>query len=245
VRYKRVLVKLSGQAVAGAQSAGFSAAALDHLAREVLAARDLGVQVGIVVGGGNVFRGRSADDWGIDRVEADNIGMLGTVINAILLRGRLTALSEYDIRVMTAFEISSIAEPFIRLRAAHHLDKGKIVIMAGGIGQPFVTTDYPSVQRAAELNAEAILVAKHGVDGVFDADPNVATGARRFRRISYDEVLRRGLRVMDQAAFILARDEKLPLHVFDIDATGTIAALCRGEDHGTLIAANVETAYAD
>ncbi|MBM7787392.1 UMP kinase [Tenggerimyces flavus] len=244
-RYKRVLIKLSGQAVAGAQSSGFSAAALDHLAREVLAARELGVEVGIVIGGGNVFRGRSADDWGIDRVEADNIGMLGTVINAILLRGRLTALSEYDIRVMTAFPITSIAEPFIRLRATHHLEKGKIVILAGGIGQPFVTTDYPSVQRAAEIDAEAILVAKHGADGVFDSDPNVNPDARRFRTISYDEVLSRGLRVMDQAAFILARDEKLPLHVFDIDATGTIAALCNGEEHGTLIAANVETVYAD
>jgi uridylate kinase len=243
-RYRRVLIKLSGQAVAGSRQSGFSAEALDHLAREVLQARDIGVQVGIVVGGGNVFRGSSSGDWGIDRVEADNIGMLGTVINAILLRGRLTALSEYDIRVMTAFPITSIAEPFIRLRATNHLAKGKIVIIAGGIGQPFVTTDYPSVQRAAELGADAILVAKHGADGVFDGDPNVDAAARRFRTIPYDEVLARGLRVMDQAAFILARDQKLPLHVFDIDRTGVIAGICRGEQHGTYIAADVETEYA-
>ncbi|MEQ7009696.1 UMP kinase [Actinopolymorpha sp. B17G11] len=242
-RYQRVLIKLSGQAVAGPHQSGFDAGALDHLAREVLQARDIGIQVGIVVGGGNVFRGSSAEEWGIDRVEADNIGMLATVINAILLRGKLTALGEHDIRVMTAIPISSVAEPFIRLRAMSHLDKGKIVIIAGGIGQPFVTTDYPAVQRAAEIGAEAILVAKHGADGVFDSDPAGNPSARRYRSITYDDVLRQGLRVMDQAAFILARDQKLPLHVFDIDRTGVMAGICRGEAHGTHIASDVSTSW--
>ncbi len=243
-RYQRILIKLSGQAVAGGEGTGFSTDALDHLAGEVLQARDLGTEVAIVVGGGNVFRGSSADAWGIDRVEADSIGMLGTVINAILLRGKLTALSDHDIRVMTAIPISSVAEPYIRLRAMHHLAKGKIVIVACGIGQPFVTTDYPAVQRAAEIDADAILVAKNGADGVYDSDPNTHPEARRYRSISYDDVLRQGLRVMDQAAFILARDQKLPLHVFDIDRTGIMAGICRGEEHGTFIGGEVTTEWA-
>jgi uridylate kinase len=243
-RYRRVLIKLSGQAVAGPHQSGFSATALDQLAREVLRARDLGTQVAIVIGGGNVFRGRSADEWGIDRVEADSIGMLGTVINAILLRGKLTALSDHDIRVMTAIPINAVAEPYIRLRAISHLDKGKIVIVACGIGQPYLTTDYPAVQRAAEVNADAILVAKHGADGVYESDPNSTPAARRFRTITYAEVLRLGLTVMDQAAFILARDQKVPMHVFDIDSTGVMAGICQGEDHGTYIAEGVDTQWA-
>jgi uridylate kinase len=243
-RYRRVLIKLSGQAVAGPHKSGFSAGALDQLAREVLRARDLGTQVAIVIGGGNVFRGRSADEWGIDRVEADSIGMLGTVINAILLRGKLTALSDYDIRVMTAIPINAVAEPYIRLRAVSHLDKGKIVIVACGIGQPYLTTDYPAVQRAAEINADAILVAKHGADGVYEGDPNTTPTARRFRTITYAEVLRLGLTVMDQAAFILARDQKVPMHVFDIDSTGVMAGICQGEVHGTYIAEGVDTQWA-
>ncbi|MET9019555.1 UMP kinase [Actinopolymorpha sp. NPDC004070] len=243
-RYGRILIKLSGQAVAGAQNSGFSADALDHLAREVLRARDLGLQVAIVVGGGNVFRGSSADEWGIDRVEADSIGMLSTLINAILLRGKISALSDHDVRVMTAIPINSVAEPYIRLRALNHLSKGKIVVLACGIGQPYVTTDYPSVQRAAEIDADAILVAKHGADGVYESDPNVDKDARRYRSISYDRVLAQGLRVMDQAAFILARDQKLPLHVFDIDRAGVMAGICQGEEHGTYIAGDVPTEWA-
>lgn len=243
-RYQRILIKLSGQAVAGARQSGFSAGALDHLAREVLRARDLGTQVAIVIGGGNVFRGRSAQEWGIDRVEADSIGMLGTVINAILLRGRLTALSNYDTRVMTAIPITSVAEPYIRLRAISHLDKGKIVIFGCGIGQPFLTTDYPAAQRAAEINADTILVAKHGTDGIYDRDPNAYPQARRYRSISYDEALRQGLQVMDQAALILARDHKLPLHVFDIDRSGLAAGICRGEEHGTILAPGIQTEWA-
>lgn len=243
-RYQRILIKLSGRAVAGVHQSGFSADALDHLAREVLRAHDLGTEIGIVIGGGNVFRGSSAGEWGIDRVEADNIGMLGTVINGILLRGKLTALSDCDIRLMTAIPISSIAEPYIRLRAMSHLANGKIVIVACGIGQPFLTTDYPAVQRAAEINADAILVAKHGTDGVYDGDPNVDPASRRYRTVTYDHVLGQGLSVMDQAAFILARDQKLPLHVFDIDRSGLMAGICRGEEHGTYISGDVPVEWA-
>ncbi|MFC7639778.1 uridine monophosphate kinase [Streptosporangium lutulentum] len=160
-----------------------------HLATEVIEVRKLGVEIAIVVGGGNVFRGSRSDAWGIDRVEADNIGMMATVINSLLLRGKLNAMGERDVRVMTAIPIDRVAEPFIRLRAVHHLEKGAMLILACGIGQPFLTTDYPSVQRALELGADGLLVAKHGVDGVYDSDPCVDPGARRFERLTYDEVL--------------------------------------------------------
>ncbi|GAA0956461.1 UMP kinase [Kribbella koreensis] len=233
--YRRLVIKLSGQAIAGSAEFGFNSDSLTHLAREVIAVHETGVQVAVVVGGGNVFRGNRAEDWGIDRVEADNIGMLGTVINAVLLRGRLSALGAKNVRLMTAIPINNLAEPYIRLRALRHLEKGGIVLLACGNGQPFHTTDYPSVQRAIELSADALLVAKNGTDGVYDADPNQVATARRFDRLSYQEVIDKGLGVMDQSAFILARDHALPLHVFDIDHDGAAAAISSGAHIGTLI----------
>lgn len=235
-KYKRLVVKLSGQAIAGGDGFGFDSDSLAHLAREVLSLRSLGLQIAVVVGGGNVFRGNRADDWGIDRVEADNIGMLGTVINGVLLRGKLAAMGSDDVRLMTAFPIPNLAEPYIRLRAQHHLDKGSIIILACGNGQPFTTTDYPSVQRAIELDADAVLVAKNGVDGVYDSDPNKNPSATKFSNLTYEEVIGRGLAVMDQSAFILARDHSVPLHVFDIDATGSMRQIALGEHIGTKIA---------
>jgi uridylate kinase len=233
--FERLVLKLSGAAIAGEAEFGFSSERLTHLATEVLAAQATGVQVAVVVGGGNVFRGNRAEDWGIDRVEADNIGMLGTVINAVLLRGRIAALGDVDVRLMTAIPIDNLAEPYIRLRAIRHLEKGAIVLLGCGNGQPFTTTDYPAVQRSVELGADALLVAKNGADGIYDADPNKVPGARRFDRLTYQEVIDRELRVMDQSAFILARDHRLPLHVFDIDAPGAATAICRGEPVGTLV----------
>ena len=149
-RYRRVVLKLSGEALAGAAGSGVDPASLAHVAREVLSVHELGVQIAVVVGGGNYFRGRMAEGWGISRAEADNIGMLGTVMNALMLRGVLTASGASDVRVMTAIPMESVAEPFIRLRAIRHLDRGLIVMLAGGIGQPYVTTDYPAVQRALQ-----------------------------------------------------------------------------------------------
>ncbi len=179
-RYRRVVVKLSGEALAGAAGWGVDPASLAHVATEVLSVVDLGVQVAVVVGGGNYFRGRMSEGWGISRAEADNIGMLGTVMNALMLRGALTARTAADVRVMTAMPIHSVAEPFIRLRAARHLEDGRIAVLAGGIGQPYVTTDYPAVQRALELDADALLVAKRGVDGVYDTDPRDNPDAVRY-----------------------------------------------------------------
>jgi uridylate kinase len=237
-RYRRVVVKLSGEALAGAAGTGADPASLARVADEVLSVHNLGVQVAVVVGGGNYFRGRMADGWGISRAEADNIGMLGTVMNALMLRGALTARTDADVRVMTAVPIHSVAEPFIRLRAVHHLERGFIVVLAGGIGQPYVTTDYPAVQRALELDADALLVAKHGVDGVYDSDPKHNPNADKFTTLTYEEALAADIRVMDTSAFVLANEQSLTMHVFDVAAYGAMRAICEGDDGiGTKITA--------
>jgi uridylate kinase len=240
-RYGRVLVKLSGGALSGQAEFGFERAAVDLLADELISLTRLGVQVAVMVGGGNIFRGRLADQWGIERAEADNIGMMATVVNSLILRGALTARGAVEVRVMTAIPMQAIAEPYVRLRAIHHLEKGYAVIFAAGTGQPYVTTDYPAVQRAAEIRADVILAAKQGVNGVYTADPKKEPTARRFKTIRYDDVLARGLDVMDQSAFILARDCELPIHVLAAEERGVLEAICRGEDVGTYIGPGVDT----
>lgn len=230
----RVVVKASGQAFAGPTGSGIDPTAVGQFANEVVAAAAI-AQVAVVVGGGNVLRGSASQEWQIDRVDADNVGMLGTAINALLLRAAITSRSDLDVRVMSALPMPSVAEPYIRLRAIRHLEKGRIVIMACGIGQPFVTTDYPSVQRAVELGADKLLAAKYGVDGVYDADPNLNPDAVRFDSLSFDDAIRRELTVMDPSAFLLARDHQLPIVVFDITIPGAMAAILRGEALGTSI----------
>jgi uridylate kinase len=236
-RYRRVVVKLSGEALSGAAATGVDPASLARVADEVLSVHNLGVQVAVVVGGGNYFRGRMAEGWGISRAEADNIGMLGTVMNALMLRGALTARTDADIRVMTAVPIHSVAEPFIRLKAMHHLERGFLVVLAGGIGQPYVTTDYPAVQRALELEADALLVAKHGVDGVYDSDPRHNPDAVRFTNLTYEEALAADIRIMDTSAFVLANEQSLTMHVFDVAAVGVMKSICEGAELGTRITA--------
>jgi len=235
VRYRRVVVKLSGEALAGKAGSGADPASLARVAGEVLSLHEIGVEVAVVVGGGNYFRGRMAEGWGISRAEADNIGILATVMNALMLRGALTARTDNDVRVMTAIEINNVAEPFIRLRAAHHLDRKKIVLLAGGIGQPYVTTDYPAVQRALELDADVLLVAKNGVDGVYDTDPKINPKAKRFTNLTYDEAISAGIQVMDTNAFVLANEQGLTMHVFDVGAVGVMRRICEGEELGTRI----------
>lgn len=239
--YRRVLVKLSGRAVAGQEEFGFNASALDHLAREILSVHQLGVQIAIMIGGGNIFRGTIADAWGIDRAEADNIGVLGTVMNSLLLRGVLKARSDTEVRVMSALRMESVAEPFIRLRAIRHLEKDYIIVFAAGIGQPYVSTDYPSVQRALETGADALLVAKHGTDGIYERDPKLDPKARRYRSLSYDDALRGDIRIMDTAALVLARDFSLPLHVFDVDAPGMMTDILSGQRRGTYVGPDATT----
>ena len=235
MRYNRVLVKLSGAAIAGDKDWGFDPNSLNHIADEILNLHEQSVEVGIVVGGGNIFRGELGQEWGIERAEADNIGMMATVTNSLMLRGVLTARSKIDVRAMTAIPITSVAEPFIRLRAIRHLELGRIIILAAGTGNPYVTTDYPGVQRALELRADAILAAKNGTDGIYTGDPRTDPTAKRYRTVEYNTVIRQNLRAMDQSAVLLARDHDMPIHVFDFDAPGTMNRICRGEDIGTLI----------
>jgi uridylate kinase len=235
VRYHRAVLKLSGEALAGDSGWGVDPASLAHLAEEVLSVHEVGVQVAVVVGGGNYFRGRMADGWGIGHAEADNIGMLGTVMNALMLRGAISARTDLGVRVMTAVPMQSVAEPFIRLRAIRHLERGRIVLLAGGIGQPYVTTDYPAVQRALELDADALLVGKRGVDGVYDKDPNAEADAVRFSELTYGDALAAGVRVMDTNALVLANERCLVTHVFDVAACGVMQKICEGTDIGTRI----------
>ena len=239
MRYKRILVKLSGGALAGDDGWGFSPKAVEHIADEVLDLHGMGAEVGVVIGGGNIFRGELGEQWGIERAEADNIGMLATVINGLMLRGALTARGEgSDVRVMTAIPINAVAEPYIRLRAISHMESGRIVILVAGTGNPYVTTDYPAVQRALELRADALLAAKNGVDGIYTADPRRDPAARRYRCLAYDTVIHRNLRALDQSAVLLARDHRLPIHVFDFDQPGALRRICLGEDVGTVIVDN-------
>jgi uridylate kinase len=241
-RYGRVVVKLSGEALAGSAGWGVDPASLAHVATEVLSVCDLGVQVAVVVGGGNYFRGRMAEGWGISRAEADNIGMLGTVMNALMLRGALTARTTADVRVMTAVPIQSVAEPFIRLRAQGHLDQGRIVLLAGGIGQPYVTTDYPAVPRPRGQKYHPHQVGKRGVDGVYDSDPRLNPAAVRYTRLTYDEALAAGVRVMDTSAFVLANEQDLTMHVFDVAAVGVMRGICEGAELGTRISPKADPA---
>ncbi|MDT9024122.1 MULTISPECIES: UMP kinase [Rossellomorea] len=235
MRYKRVLIKLSGGALADKEGNNFGTEELDHIAGEIMSIVNMGIEVSIVVGGGNIFRGSLADTWGIERVEADSIGTLGTIINSLMLRGVLKSKTDKEVRVMTSIPVSTVAEPYIRLRAVHHLDKGYIVIFGGGNGQPFVTTDYPSVQRAIETNSEAILVAKQGVDGVFTSDPKQDKKAKMYHNLNYDDVVTNNIKVMDQSALLLARDYKLPVHIFNFDQAGIMEKICSGQKRGTLI----------
>ncbi|WP_409341970.1 UMP kinase [Paenibacillus sp. MBLB4367] len=237
-RYQRVLIKLSGGAVAGRNEFGFEPGKLDHITNEIMSVVDMGVEVALVIGGGNIFRGSMAESWGIERAEADNIGTLATVINSLMLRGAMKAKTDKEVRVMTAIPLASVAEPYIRLRAIHHLEKGYIVIFAGGNGQPYVTTDYPSVQRAIEVNCQALLVAKQGVDGVLSADPKYNKEARKYKSLHYNDVVRHNLQIMDQSAFILARDYSLPIHVFNFDKPGSMKEVCEGKNNGTMISSD-------
>lgn len=241
MRYKRILLKLSGGALSANNETGFDKEAIEHITEEILKATKMGVEVAVLVGGGNIFRGRTADEWKIERAEADNIGMLATIINSLILRGALTSKTEIDVRVMTSIPVTSVAEPYIRLRAIKHLEHGAIVIFGGGLGQPFVTTDYPSVQRAIEIRADVVLMAKEGTDGVYTDNPNKNPGAKRYKTINSADVIKNKLQVADQSAFILANEYDMPMYVFDFNEKDAVVKICEGEDIGTYVSNSCKT----
>ena len=232
-KYKRVLLKLSGEALMGSQSFGIDPAVPQRLAREIRPVYDAGVQVAVVVGGGNIFRGVSGAAAGMDRAQGDSMGMLATVINALALQDTFEQAGMTS-RVMSAIEMRQIAEPYIRRRAIRHLEKGRITIFAAGTGNPFFTTDTGAALRACEINAEILMKATN-VDGIYDSDPRKNPDAKRFDSITYSEVLNRDLKVMDAAATALCRDNQMPIMVFDINADGGFERAVCGENVGTTV----------
>lgn len=232
-RWRRVLIKLSGEAFAGEQGVGLNPEAIDYLAREVISAHQLGVQTAVVVGGGNLVRGAALATTGIEHATADYMGMLATVINALALQA---AIERYgvDTRVQSAIAMQAVAEPFIRRRAIRHLEKGRIVILAAGTGNPFFTTDTAASLRAVELNADALLKATN-VDGVYDRDPRKYPDAVRFETLSFEEALQRQLRIMDLTAFTLCMERTLQVVVFNIWEPGNLRRILLGEPVGTTI----------
>jgi uridylate kinase len=232
--FKRVLVKLSGEALMGALEYGTDPERVREIASQVEEVSGRGVEVALVVGAGNIYRGLDAAAAGMDRATADYMGMLATVLNALTLQDALERLGAHT-RVMSAIEVTEVAEPYIRRRAIRHLEKGRVVIFAAGTGNPFFTTDTAAALRALEIHAEAILMAKHGVEGVFDADPAVVPDAVFLPEITHREAIEKGLRVMDSTALSLCMDNELPIHVFNMADTGNIDRIVCGERVGTLV----------
>ena len=235
MKWSRVLLKLSGEAFAGDGSHGvIDYQAVAKIAGEVAALQNSGVQTAIVIGGGNVMRGQLAEKAGMKRVTADHVGMLGTVVNSLALQDSLEQQG-VDTRVLSAIMIQSVAEPYINRRALRHLEKGRVVILAGGTGNPFFTTDTAAAQRASEVRAEAILMAKNGTDGVYDKDPRQHADAVKFDRISYADAINRQLKVMDLTAMAFCMENNLPIVVFDINVPGNIQRVAEGTPIGTLV----------
>jgi len=231
--FKRVLLKLSGEALLGEKTFGIDRDFTDYLATEIRGVHDLGLEIGIVVGGGNIFRGVSDNAVGMDRVSADHMGMLATVVNALALQDSLERAGVFT-RVLSAIEMREVAEPFIRRRAIRHMEKGRVAIFAAGTGNPYFSTDTAAALRAMEVKAEIILKATK-VDGIYDADPVTHPKARKINSITYLEVLQKGLRVMDSTAISLCMDNHLPIIVYDLKRKGNLRRIVQGEKIGTLV----------
>ena len=235
LRYRRVMLKISGQSVQGDASYGIDQEVLEFMAQQVAAITQLGAQLSIVIGGGNIWRGEAASSRGMDRSTADYMGMLATVLNGLALQSALERHG-VDTRIQSAITMVAIAEPYIRRRAIRHLEKGRVVIFAAGTGNPYFSTDTTAALRALEIGAEVLLMAKNRVDGVYDADPRTSPTARKFERLGYMEALEKGLGVMDSTALSLCMDNKLPIIVFDLRNSSNLERIVRGDDDvGSLI----------
>ena len=231
--YQRILLKLSGEALLGNEDYGIDPAIIGRIAKEVLEVRNTGVQIAIVIGGGNIFRGAGLAQSGIDRVTGDHMGMLATLMNSLALQDALEKTGA-DARVMSAISVHAVSEDYIRRRATRHLEKGRVVIIAGGTGNPFFTTDTAAVLRAIEVGADIVLKATK-VDGVYSADPKIDKNAILHESLCYDEVIEGKLKVMDTNAIVLCRDQKMPIRVFNVFGSGNLIKIVRGEAVGTII----------
>ena len=233
-KYKRVLLKLSGEAFSGNEGYGIDAAVLSKVAKQIKEVREMGLEIAVVVGGGNIWRGAKAEKEGMDRVTADYAGMLATVINALALQDRLEK-EGVETRTQSAIEIRQVAEPYIRRQAIHHLEEGRVVIFAAGTGNPYMTADTAAALRAIEIGAEVLLMTKNNVDGIYNADPHKDPTARKFDKLTYLKALNMRLQVMDATALSLCLDNKLPIIVFDLLTPGNIEKAVCGEPIGTLV----------
>lgn len=233
VRYKRILLKLSGESLMGDKQFGIDNTVLVQYSKEIKAIIDAGVEVAIVIGGGNIFRGLQASEGGMDRVQGDYMGMLATVINSMALQAALEGLGVYT-RLQSAIKMEAICEPFIRRRAVRHLEKGRVVIFGAGTGNPYFTTDTAASLRAIEIEADVILKGTR-VDGIYTSDPEKNKNAKKFDKISFDEVYKRDLKVMDMTAFTLCQENNLPIIVFDMNKKGNLMKVVQGEKVGTLV----------
>ncbi|MDF0707547.1 MAG: UMP kinase [Bacteroidota bacterium] len=233
MHYKRILLKLSGEALMGEQQYGIDAKRLDEYAEEIKSVVDKGVEVAIVIGGGNIFRGLAGASQGMDRVQGDHMGMLATVINGLALQSALE-IKGVQTRLQSAIKINEVAEPFIRRRAIRHLEKGRVVIFGGGTGNPYFTTDSAAVLRAIEIKADVILKGTR-VDGIYTSDPEKDKNATKFDSISFNDVLSKGLKVMDTTAFTLSQENELPIVVFDMNTRGNLMKIVSGENIGTVV----------
>ncbi len=233
LKYKRILLKLSGESLMGTQRFGISADMLDHYAHQIKELHDLGVEVAVVIGGGNIFRGIQSEGSGIEEVTGDYMGMLATVINGLALQSALESLGVYT-RLMTALKMENIAEPYIRRRAIRHLEKGRVVICAAGTGNPYFTTDSAAALRASEIDAQVILKGTR-VDGIYTADPEKDPMAVKFDKLTFAKVISLGLSVMDMTAFTLCQENNMPIIVFDINAPDNLRRIVTGENVGTLV----------
>ena len=236
-KYNRVLLKLSGESFKGERGYGIDGHAIFYVARQIKSVRDLGVQLGVVVGGGNIWRGAEAQADGMDRSAADYAGMLATIINALALQDALERYYGVDTRTQSAIGVQQVAEPYIRRRAIRHLEKNRVVLFAAGTGNPFMTTDTAAALRAIEIDAKVLLMAKHNVDGVYSSDPQVDPGAVKFDSLTYLEALQKRLGVMDSTALSLCMENNLPIIVFDLLVPGSIESIIVGERVGSLVTA--------
>lgn len=235
MKYKRILLKISGEALLGEQQFGIDQNPVKMIANEIKKVREMGAEVAVVVGGGNIFRGmKNSAKLGMDQASGDYVGMLATVMNAIALQSALNQIN-VDCRVQSAIAMNQIAEPYIRHRAIRHLEKGRVVIFAAGTGNPFFTTDTASALRASEINAEAMLMAKNGVDGVYTDDPNTNPEAKKIDKMTYDDIIKNELKVMDTSACALCKQNKIPIVVFDFKKEDGIKNILNGQEIGTYI----------
>ncbi|WP_172189466.1 UMP kinase [Lentilactobacillus kribbianus] len=234
IKYKRIVLKLSGEALAGDTGFGINPPVIKTIAEEIKAIYELGIQIGIVVGGGNMWRGEAGAEMGMERAQADYIGMLGTIMNGLALQDNLESIG-VPTRVQTSIEMRQIAEPYIRRKAVRHLEKGRVVIFAGGTGNPYFSTDTTAALRAAEIDADAILMAKNGVDGIYSDDPRTNKEAKKFDTLTYMDILNKGLKVMDSTASSLSMDNNIPLVVFNLNEAGNIKKVVTGDNIGTTV----------